>query len=78
MEAISLRFLWLYLGGDCALVLILSQSGTPIKCRTSEINEVLIFLSKGDEEFSDGETFTSNTQGFKFSSIKTSKPYNSK
>lgn len=43
----------------------LSQTGRPTRCNMSAINVVLIFLSNGDEELSDGHTFTSKTHGFK-------------
>jgi hypothetical protein len=39
---------------------------------------VLIVLSKGLELLKDGHTLTSKSQGFNFSSINMSNPYNSK
>ena len=38
------------------------------------MRDVLIFLSRGDEEFNDGHTLTSRTQGFNSLSIRTSNP----
>lgn len=46
----------------------------PIKVSTSQISIVLIVLSKGEELLKEGRTLTSKSQGFRFLSIKTSKP----
>ncbi len=53
------KFILLYFDFD------LSHKGTPTKCIISQINAVFILLSNGDEEFKEGQTLTSRTQGFK-------------
>lgn len=46
--------------------------------KISHIRDVLMCLSNGEEELSDGAMFTSSSHGFNCSSSKISKPISSK
>ena len=62
---------------DDAVVLDGSTAGRPTKVSRSLIIDDFTRRSIGESHPSDGDRFTSNSHGFKSSSTKISKPYNS-
>lgn len=55
-----------------------STAGIPTSVNKSANMALFNLTSNGLSQPNDGDKFTSNNQGFKFSSISISKPYNSK